>query len=456
MLLELIIRKKALEKPGFPNEKIIMKYLKKPTTLPVIVDTVCRPNILLFISYMSVVFNWTKSYSFWKFFPLLTRTHVWNSFRNNPSSVTQISPKKIIKRKTILGTVYLQVMWQDKNSVIAKSIPNMELPQVIANNKNALCYLWTTFEPLDMMKVAYPSLVETYLKKKKAKMSLVNTDVGASGDNLSINSIEKTCSYNLQVSGINGEETTINITVQLEPANGMVLNTQTQKNVKLNVKEKKGSEKLKKKVSETNIQQKDILYIEKCNTLDFKVVHAALTQRRQVICYGPTPEYNIIHLVESNRICCRRTLLKRDKSVDDLDIFAEKRRILMLYKRYILFLEKPFNVDDNYDQMWLKLGWDPKALVNILKQEGNVTSNQALHDFKMPEIELNINGNIYKTTQNTLVSDLFVAAYKTVLIKDVFEMYLEKNLYARDLMYTGKKSSSLCKLSLTTHTFNQS
>ncbi|XP_037811751.1 flap endonuclease GEN [Lucilia sericata] len=166
---ELAMRKKALADPKFPSEEIIEEFLKQPTDVPKLQLHWRQPNMVKFIKQVGHLLQWPEIYCFQKFFPILTRWQVLNAQRLKelPTAVMYVTPKEIIKKRVVKGIASLELLWQDEKGIFNGLIPDNQLQEFLADNPKGLQDLWSTVEPFDKLEIAYPLLVEAFLKSKE-------------------------------------------------------------------------------------------------------------------------------------------------------------------------------------------------------------------------------------------------------------------------------------------------
>lgn len=407
--LELRIRKKALEDPTFPQKDLIATYLKKPRILNFEKNFTYRPNIPLFVTHISLLLKWGRVESFCRFLPFCTRALISNSLRNTPSSVVTITPKQIIKKSDFENMPYLQVLWYDKNSHIQNILPIFIDPEGTEADKKLLFYLWLTNEPLEMMLAAYPSLVNSFLNSLKDEDDEVDSETI-----LSVGTNEASIS---PVPSMKDTDELIN------SMQTMTISTESNKTTVI-------SKDIETRLQKSATEEKAQIPLKKFDMLNSKFINMLLSKGKQFICYGPTPEFKIAHLaLGSNRKCCMRSIIKRGIFIDDLDVWTEERRIMMLHKKSELFKEKIITLDDNCETLWLKMGFDHQSLFKVLERLFSVSKYGT--DNISTGVKL-----LNKTTlkdKNEINGKFICDARQSIDELDVFGLYLQKNFYCANI-----------------------
>lgn len=112
--------------------------------------------------------KWTADYTIEKVFPLLTRWHIENQSKQTPeagtASTEELIPKVIKKIRTIQSVCYYEIEWE----VISEIECFIKLGEEETED-NCKRNLITTLEPIDLVKLVYPSLVEGFEEAKNAK-----------------------------------------------------------------------------------------------------------------------------------------------------------------------------------------------------------------------------------------------------------------------------------------------
>nr|Q29FC1.1 RecName: Full=Flap endonuclease GEN; AltName: Full=Flap structure-specific endonuclease GEN; AltName: Full=Xpg-like endonuclease [Drosophila pseudoobscura pseudoobscura] len=165
---ELILRRKALLAPEFPNEEIISEFLSEPPTIPNLNLGWRQPNLVKFIKQIGHLLQWPEIYCFQKFFPILTRWQVQQAARTNAiGRVELVQPVDIIKKRTVKGVASLELRWQDPSGSFQGLIPDKQISEFELEHPKGIEELYYTVEPLDMLEAAYPDLVASFLKSKE-------------------------------------------------------------------------------------------------------------------------------------------------------------------------------------------------------------------------------------------------------------------------------------------------
>lgn len=168
------LRKKALADPCFPSEEIIEEFLKQPKEIPKLEVQWRQPNMVKFIKQTGHLLQWPEIYCFRKFFPILTRWQILNvnRLKDSFSVINYITPKEIIKKRTVKGVPSLELLWIDENGTFNGLIPDNQIKELLEENPNGIKEIWSTVEPFDKVNIAYPILVETFLKSKEKPKKL--------------------------------------------------------------------------------------------------------------------------------------------------------------------------------------------------------------------------------------------------------------------------------------------
>ncbi|KAJ9582965.1 hypothetical protein L9F63_022691, partial [Diploptera punctata] len=158
---ELSMRRKALQDETFPSEAMINEFLQKQP-LPNFNLSWKLPDITKFFRYSINLLCWTESYAVEKFVPLVTRwqlVHLKNCKGKQDTSSLPFCPDVIIKKRIQRSVQCFELKWKDSH-------------QVLCNVEHSEKML-TTIEPHELVRLAYPDLVQQYIestaKTKKGK-----------------------------------------------------------------------------------------------------------------------------------------------------------------------------------------------------------------------------------------------------------------------------------------------
>ncbi|ALC43084.1 Gen [Drosophila busckii] len=160
---ELQLRKKALMDADFPNEQVIAEFLNVPGTVPDLQLGWRQPNLVKFIKQLGHLLQWPELYCFQKFLPLVTRWQVQQA-GGVPSL---LEPQEIIKKRTVKGVSSMELRWRDTDGCFKGLVPQEQLDEFLLEHPKGLEELYHTIEPLDMLQMTYPALVESYVKSKE-------------------------------------------------------------------------------------------------------------------------------------------------------------------------------------------------------------------------------------------------------------------------------------------------
>ncbi|XP_074100318.1 XPG-like endonuclease [Cotesia typhae] len=165
---ELLIRKKCIAIDSFPNQELIDEFTVRKGKVPRIITKWECPNVLELVKFMEKKLKWTADYTIEKVFPLLTRWHIENQSKQTPEpgtgSTEELIPKVIKKIRTIQSVCYYEIEWE----VISEIECFIKLGEEETED-NCKKNLITTLEPIDLVKLVYPSLVEGFEDAKNAK-----------------------------------------------------------------------------------------------------------------------------------------------------------------------------------------------------------------------------------------------------------------------------------------------
>ncbi|CAG5077710.1 Similar to Gen: Flap endonuclease GEN (Drosophila pseudoobscura pseudoobscura) [Cotesia congregata] len=165
---ELLIRKKCIAIDSFPNQELIDEFTVRKGKVPRTITKWECPNVLELVKFMEKKLKWTADYTIEKVFPLLTRWHIENQSKQTPepgtASTEELIPKVIKKIRTIQSVCYYEIEWE----VISEIECFIKLGEEETED-NCKRNLITTLEPIDLVKLVYPSLVEGFEDAKNAK-----------------------------------------------------------------------------------------------------------------------------------------------------------------------------------------------------------------------------------------------------------------------------------------------
>ncbi|XP_075229632.1 XPG-like endonuclease [Lycorma delicatula] len=145
--LELSIRKKALQIPGFPSEDIIDEYLSKKPVESIPMIGWSQPNLPGFLEIVDRQLGWEEEYAIEKFLPLVTRWHLLH-----PNKLSVVKCEMIVKKRIARGINSYECKWSAADLMLDKTDT-----------------LLTTVEPQDLVTEIYKNLVEEFIASKKKK-----------------------------------------------------------------------------------------------------------------------------------------------------------------------------------------------------------------------------------------------------------------------------------------------
>ncbi|XP_023012185.2 XPG-like endonuclease isoform X1 [Leptinotarsa decemlineata] len=160
---ELNIRKKALEDPNFPDERLINEFLVKKDNMSSLNLKWKQPNLVSFVNFTTKFLQWDEIYGFEKILPILTR---WQCL--HPDLIKEknhkgiLYPKCIKKIRNPKGIPSYEIIWTDEAGYFKGLIPD----QMIQENNVDIEKLWSTIEPQVLVDKAYPKLVEEFNDRK--------------------------------------------------------------------------------------------------------------------------------------------------------------------------------------------------------------------------------------------------------------------------------------------------
>ncbi|XP_055642115.1 flap endonuclease GEN-like [Toxorhynchites rutilus septentrionalis] len=164
---ELDIKRKSLQNPDFPSEAIIDEFLVRPCELPALDLKWKQPNLVKFIRNMGNLLQWDEIYCFQKLLPLFTRWQIITLSRSPAGKVSiMLEPNYIKKKRSPKGVASYEIIWKDENSLFTGLIGNEQIQSFLSVSGNTEEMLWSTIEPQDLVELAYPSLVESFLATK--------------------------------------------------------------------------------------------------------------------------------------------------------------------------------------------------------------------------------------------------------------------------------------------------
>lgn len=456
----MILRKKALADPIFPSEDIIDEFLKQPNELPKLQLSWRQPNMVKFIKQVGHLLQWSEIYCFQKFFPILTRWQVLNVSRLKElsSAVTYVTPKEIIKKRVVKGVPSLELLWQDEQGVFKGLIPDNQIKEYETDNPKGIQDLWSTVEPLNMMELAYPSLVEEFLKSKekpkKASKKLTKTKAKLKNDGNPLGSLEN---MNDLIEATNDIAKTVKPPRQVKrknvppPKQGLQMidrffkqkieNAIEQKSqtptkpIELSLMKGQCSTPLTKSVpsdfesdSEDNaFNMSDIVnaIVGKSNSS-----HILTSHKGKQLHYEPITQ-DISILINKSHISMKHN---NSKCLDDLDILKEKRLLSHSSRKHTYTEAKRMSMDDSFDVL-VKMGSTKNSKIIDFNTKDTEPSDKPLSfvdRFKQKQrISLNFNSTLASEealdNDNNNVSYFFNNSFQQEN-EDVFEKFMETSL----------------------------
>ncbi|XP_058454849.1 flap endonuclease GEN [Malaya genurostris] len=169
------IKRKALLVPEFPHESIIDEFMVRPCELPTLDLEWKQPNLVKFIRCIADLLQWNEIYSLQKMLPLLTRWQIHMLSEKSTSSTSiLLKPDYIKKKRSPKGVASYEIVWNHIDCCFAGLIPEEQIRSYLEEPGNTLESLWSTIEPQDSTKTAYPELVQSFestkSKPKKTKV----------------------------------------------------------------------------------------------------------------------------------------------------------------------------------------------------------------------------------------------------------------------------------------------
>ncbi|KAI8121316.1 hypothetical protein FF38_05915 [Lucilia cuprina] len=450
---ELAMRKKALADPKFPSEEIIDEFLKQPTDVPKLQLHWRQPNMVKFIRQVGHLLQWPEIYCFQKFFPILTRWQVLNAQRLKefPTAVMYVTPKEIIKKRVVKGIASLELLWQDERGIFNGLIPDNQLQEFLADNPKGLQDLWSTVEPFDKLEIAYPLLVEAFLKSKekpkkvtkkfaKTKVKLNEVQPLGSLENLNdlieaTNDIAKTLKPKRQT----------NRTKKVNSKQGLQMINRFFKQ-KIDDDLEEGKQKTPVKSGYKSVQQCstpittnipsdlesdidddafNISDIVNCIVGKTNKSFTMTSHKGKQLRYEEMPQ-DLSILLDENKPISTET----EGCLDDLDLLREKRLLSNSFRKSTNNNEKRMSLDDSFDVL-VKMGNSKHLNLNDRKTEINRRVSTIVDRFKQKQrISLNVTNN--PVEEQFVDDDKNVSYFFNNSIQqencDVFERLMETSL----------------------------
>uniref|UniRef100_A0A1B6C6I2 XPG-I domain-containing protein n=2 Tax=Clastoptera arizonana TaxID=38151 RepID=A0A1B6C6I2_9HEMI len=130
-VLELNIRKKALQDPNFPPEDVISEFINHKDKIAPIFDWK-QPNLESFLKFVDKNLGWDINYASGKFNPLITRWHLINQ-----GAECGLKLMSIEKERVIYGVDNYKVKWKnEENEEIITSEPQFLVSDVYKSLHN--------------------------------------------------------------------------------------------------------------------------------------------------------------------------------------------------------------------------------------------------------------------------------------------------------------------------------
>ncbi|KAJ1523776.1 hypothetical protein ONE63_001609 [Megalurothrips usitatus] len=154
IIIELNIRKKALQNEDFPSQDVIDEFScvrEVPEHIPL---EWLQPNLISFMKLADKHLKWDECYSVEKFLPLLTR---WIISQRKSTANCPIYPESILKTRVLKGVASYEVKWADREGLFET---------LVTEEGSTACL---TIEPKEMFERAFPRLVLEFNEKEAAK-----------------------------------------------------------------------------------------------------------------------------------------------------------------------------------------------------------------------------------------------------------------------------------------------
>lgn len=336
-----------------------------------------------FIKQVGHLLQWPEIYCFQKFFPILTRWQVLNAtrLREMSGAVSYVTPKEIIKKRVVKGVASLEILWQDENGIFKGLIPDDQLKEFEENNPKGLQDMWSTVEPFDKVEIAYPQLVEDFIKSKekpkkatkkssKTKTKLQEQDRAPLGSLENLNGlIEATNEIAKTIKPKRANKTKKPNTIQgLQMIDKFLKKTNDKENLcktpdkfayRNNRETQQSSTPITKNIPsdlDSDIDDDDEAFnmSDIVNGIVSKTNKSfTLTSHKgKQLCYEAMPQnISILLEEESKTIASTNSRL----SIDDLDIMNEKRLLSNSFRKSTYNEAKRMSLDDSFDVL-VKMG----------------------------------------------------------------------------------------------------
>ncbi|KAM7355956.1 LOW QUALITY PROTEIN: XPG-like endonuclease [Cochliomyia hominivorax] len=455
---ELALRKKALADPNFPCEDIIEEFLKQPSEIPKLELSWRQPNMVKFIKQVGPLLQWPEIYCFQKFFPILTRWQVLNNprLRALPTAVNYVTPKEIIKKRIVKGVSSLELLWHDENGIFDGLIPDDQMRDFLENNPNGLKDIWSTVEPFDKVELAYPKLVEDYIKSKekpkkppkksaKTKIKLnpeqplgslenLNDLIDATND-IAKNLKPKRQNKNKKTNAKQGLQM-IDKFFKHKIDNAIAENRhQTpEKFYKSKIETQQSSTPITKSIPsdlESDVDEDDLDMSDIVNSIVTKTNQSfTLTSHKgKKLCYE-TISHDISILLEHEH---KILTSPPTQCIDDLDIMKEKRLLTNSFRKTSYNEAKRMSLDDSFDVL-VKMGTNRWTKTNEIKTQINHVSN-IIDRFKQKQ-RISVLTNTSSSSVSHIQQDENNVSYffnKSLQNEneDFFERFMERSLAKR-------------------------
>lgn len=419
--VEVLLRRRALTSQDFPNEEIIEEFLKTPKSPLQLCMQWKQPNIIKFVQRISTLLQWAEIYSFQKFLPILTRWHVLESHKF--ASKIVLSPKDIIKKRTIKGINSLEVLWETQNDVIKNLIPKDQEEVFRMGDKNDGRTLWTTIEPYTFMERAYPEMVENFIRRtQKPKKPVKKTKNSTKNKKLHEEFLQLSLEDNHQIESIPTEKVlNAHIPRKKKPIQRkglQLIDKFFKKTAKANSFAKDHDNNMAKIQCSTPITKSlpsDLESDMDSISFDYENIIDQIVSKNQpkLIVHGKR-RLHYIQPFEENQTKSSNNVNKRNERSlgDDLDYVIQKRNEKLSLEKSILMTatKRPISMDDSFDVL-VKMGWDKRKYLQIAKTTD--------HDMSVDLIDTEPN--------DAANCSFFQINPDTKEIADAFERYMEVN-----------------------------